>query len=342
MISWFKRKHVWLQLLIAAGGLIFAVLIFFFNVTRSLPDPGDIADIRVSQSTKIYDREGKALLYEIYGEEKRTIIASEEIPDLVRQATISIEDDSFYEHPAFDWRGVVRAVFVNLIQGRIAQGGSTITQQLAKNAFLTNEKIFSRKAKELVLAVRLEEEYTKDEILDLYLNQVPYGGNAYGIEAAARVFFDKSAGDLSLNEIAVLAALPQSPSYYSPWGSHVDQLVERKNIVLRRMRELGYIDDAQLESASEFVPDIIDQPETGISAPHFVIQVQDYLREKYGEDALRVDGLKVITTLDSDLQKIAEDAVLTNVERNSELYGGENGKTYVSRRIQGSLLQIPF
>ena len=214
MRKWLRQKRVWAQLLIAAGGLFVATLVFFFNAVRSLPDPGEIADIQVSQSTKIYDREGEALLYEIYAEEKRTIISSDDIPDLVREATISIEDDSFYEHPAFDWRGVARAVVVNLIRGRVVQGGSTITQQLAKNTFLTNERTISRKIKELVLAVRLEKEYTKDEILDLYLNQVPYGHNAYGIEAASRIFFEKSAKDLTLNEIAVLAALPQSPSHY--------------------------------------------------------------------------------------------------------------------------------
>jgi len=324
-LNWFKQKKVWTQLAVALGGLLVAFLIFFLNVTRALPDPGDIESLSVSQSTKIYDREGEVLLYEVYGEEKRTVIRSEEIPDLVRQATISIEDDSFYEHPAFDWRGIVRAVFVNLIRGRIDQGGSTITQQLAKNAFLTNEKTISRKLKELILAVRLEEEYTKDEILDLYINQVPYGSNAYGIEAAARIFFDKSAGGLTLNETALLAALPQSPNYYSPWGSHLDELEERKNLVLRRMRDSGYIDEAEFETASESMPDVIDQPETGISAPHFVIHIQDYLQEKYGEDALRTEGFKVITTLDKDLQGFAEEAVLEGVERNSQLYGGENG-----------------
>ncbi|OGY57500.1 MAG: hypothetical protein A3C03_01690 [Candidatus Colwellbacteria bacterium RIFCSPHIGHO2_02_FULL_45_17] len=340
MRKWLSQKRVWAQLLIAAGGLFVATLVFFFNAVRSLPDPGEIADIQVSQSTKIYDREGEALLYEIYAEEKRTIISSDDIPDLVREATISIEDDSFYEHPAFDWRGVARAVVVNLIRGRVVQGGSTITQQLAKNTFLTNERTISRKIKELVLAVRLEKEYTKDEILDLYLNQVPYGHNAYGIEAASRIFFEKSAKDLTLNEIAVLAALPQSPSYYSPWGSHVDELEKRKNLVLRRMRELDYIDDVELESALEVMPEIADQPETGISAPHFVIHIQDYLRDKYGEDALRIDGLKVITTLDRELQEIAEDAVLTNVERNSELYGGENGALVAIDPQTGQILAM--
>lgn len=339
-MRWFKQKRVLIQLFIGFLGLIIASFIFFFNTIRTLPDPSDIVDIQVSQSTKIYDREGEALLYEIYGEEKRTIIESGDIPDVVRYATISIEDDSFYSHPAFDWRGVIRAVSVNLIKGRVVQGGSTITQQLAKNTFLTNEKTISRKLKELVLAVRLEQEYTKDEILDLYLNQVPYGENAYGVEAAARVFFEKPASELTLNEAALLAALPQSPSYYSPWGGHVDELGNRKNIVLTRMWELGYIDDAELEISLESMPEVAGQPETGIQAPHFVIHVQDYLREKYGEEALRADGLRVITTLDKNLQVIAEDAVREGVERNSELYSGENGALIAINPQTGHILAM--
>ena len=340
MIRWFKQKHVWVQLLVGLGGLALAVLLFLLNAVRSLPDPGEIANIQVSQSTKIYDREANTLLYEIYGEEKRTVISSEDIPEVVRQATVSIEDDSFYDHPAFDWRGVVRAVFVNLIRGRVAQGGSTITQQLAKNAFLTNERTLSRKLKELVLAVRLEEEYTKGEILDLYLNQVPYGHNAYGIEAASRIFFEKSVGDLTLNEVALLASLPQSPSYYSPWGNHLAELENRKNVVLQRMWELGYIDDAELEAASESMPEVAERPETGISAPHFVIYIQDYLRDKYGEEALRADGLKVVTTLDKTLQGFAEEAVRAGVERNSGLYGGENGALIAIDPQTGQILAM--
>lgn len=331
---------MWGQLAVAAAGLVVAVLLVFFNAVRTLPDPEDIVDIRVSQSTKIFDREGETLLYEIYGEEKRTIISSGDIPDVVRKATISIEDDSFYDHAAFDWRGVLRAVFINIIRGRADQGGSTITQQLAKNAFLTNEKTLNRKIKELVLAVRLEEKYSKDEILDLYLNQIPYGGNAYGIEAAARIFFNKTAKDLTLNEAALLAALPRSPSYYSPWGNHVDDLEDRKNFVLQRMYELGYIDEAELNAAKESMPEVLEQPKTGILAPHFVFYIQDYLYKNYGEEALRSAGLNVITTLDADLQEIAEDAVLTGVERNSELYGGENAALLAMDPQTGQILAM--
>lgn len=324
-MQWFRQRHVFIQFVIGFLGLVIAALVFFVNTTRSLPDPSEIVNIQVSQSTKIYDRDGESLLYEIYSEEKRTVIDSEDIPDVIRDATISIEDDSFYSHPAFDVRGILRALAINLIKGGVVQGGSTITQQLAKNAFLTGEKKYSRKLKELVLAMRLEQRYSKDEILNLYLNQVPYGENAYGIEAAAQTFFGKAAADLTLNEAALLAALPQSPSYYSPWGGHVSELETRKNAVLRRMRELGYIDNIQLEEAVAVLPEILPQPEIGIQAPHFVIFIQDYLRENYGEEALRVDGFRVVTTLDKDLQSLAEEAVRNGVERNSELYNGGNG-----------------
>lgn len=324
-MQWFKQKRILLQLIIGFLGLAIAGFIFFFNITRSLPKPEEIVDIQVSQSTKIYDRDGESLLYEIYGEEKRTIVEPSEIPNFVREATISIEDDSFYSHPAFDIRGIIRALVTNFIHGGVVQGGSTITQQLAKNAFLSQERTISRKIKELILAMRLEQRYSKDEILNLYLNQVPYGSNAYGIEAAAQTFFNKSAKDLNINEAAFLAALPQSPSYYSPWGVHLDELVDRKNTVLKRMSQLGYIDDAQFDSASESAPDFVTQPETGLQAPHFVIYIQDYLLKNYGEDALRADGLRVVTTLDKDLQLLAENVVKDGVNRNDELYNGSNG-----------------
>ena len=339
-MKWFKQRHVFIQLVIGFLGLVVAALLLFINATRSLPDPSEIVNIQVSQSTKIYDRGGESLLYEIYNEEKRTIISSEDIPDFVREATISIEDDSFYSHPAFDVRGILRAIVTNLIKGGVVQGGSTITQQLAKNTFLTGEKKYSRKLKELILAMRLEQRYSKDEILDLYLNQVPYGENAYGIEVAAQTFFGKPAIDLALNEAAFLAALPQSPSYYSPWGSHLDELENRKNAVLRRMRELGYIDDIQFDEAVKSLPDFLAQPETGIQAPHFVIFIQDYLREKYGEEALRIDGFRVVTTLDKDLQVIAEEAVSNGVKRNSELYNGGNGALIAIDPQTGQILAM--
>ncbi len=312
----------------------------FIYFTTELPSAEDLTNLSIPESTKLYDREGEILFYEIYKDEKRTVIPSDQIPDILRHATLSMEDGSFYEHGAFDWRGLVRAIFVNLIRGTVVQGGSTITQQLAKNTFLTPERTITRKLREAVLAIKLEQRYSKDEILDLYLNQVPYGPTIYGIEGAARAYFNKSATELGLNESAVLAALPKAPSFYSPWGPNRDALKDRKNFIIRRMKELGYIDEQQASSVPEELPEIQSQPETGIRAPHFAITIQEYLRDKYGEDALRTGGLKVTTTLNWEMQQIAEDAVKTNVERNKEVAGGHNGALLAMDPKTGQILAM--
>lgn len=328
------------QLLIGSGVLVLAIVIFFIKTVIFLPNPEDISTIQASQSTKIYDRAGKTLLYEIYGEKKRTIVASGEIPDFIRQATVGIEDDAFYAHPAFDWRGILRAVAVNIIRGKVVQGGSTITQQLAKNAFLSPERTITRKVKELVLAMKLEQHYSKDQILDLYLNNVPYGSAYYGVESASRAYFNKSAKEVTLSEAALLAALPRSPNYYSPWGNHQNELEERRKFVLKRMRELGYVDEQQYNAAVSDKPRIADQPENSIQAAHFSLYIQDYLREKYGEDALRTDGLKVITTIDWDMQKAAEAAIKKGVARNEALYQGGNGALVAMDPQTGQILAL--
>lgn len=312
----------------------------FLYITYNLPQPEEIKNRKVAESTKIYDRTGKVLLYEIRGEEKRTVIPASDIPEIIKQATISIEDDAFYTHPAFDWRGIVRAVFIDILRGSASQGGSTITQQLAKSAFLNPERTITRKIKELVLAWRLEKYYSKDEILALYLNQVPYGANTYGIESASQTYFGKPAKELTLNEAALLAAIPNAPSYYSPWGSHIDELKIRKNAVLKRMKNLGYINDEEVKTASEELPVIISRPTNGIRAPHFVIYVQDYLNKKYGEELLQTGGFKITTTLDWDLEQIAEKAVEQGVERNSKLYGGENAALVAEDPQTGQILAL--
>ena len=313
---------------------------FAMYVTYNLPDPEQIANREVVESTKIYDRTGDVLLYEIHGEEKRTIVAFESIPEYVKQATIAIEDDAFYTHPAFDWRSIVRAVIKDITQGQLSQGGSTITQQLAKNAFLTTEKTLTRKIKELVLAFRIEKYYEKDEILNLYLNQIPYGGNAYGVEAASQTYFNKSISELTLAEAALLAALPQAPTYYSPWGSHQEDLFARQRSILKRMEELGYIDEEERLRAEETELEIAPQLITSIKAPHFVIYVQDYLVKKYGEEFLEKGGLRVTTTLDWELQEIAEKAVTEGVKRNTELYGGKNAALVAKDANTGQILAM--
>lgn len=339
LIRLFKNKKVLTGAAIAALFCLLISGLFLTSIIKSLPDPESLGNRRVAQSTKIYDRTGKILLYEIYGEEKRTLIHFSEIPDHVKQATIAIEDAGFYEHSAFDLRSILRAVIVNLSRGRITQGGSTITQQLAKNAFLTPERTFTRKIKELALAILLEKRYSKQEILNLYLNQIPYGANAYGIEAAAQTYFKKSAKDLNIAESALLASLPKAPSYYSPWGNHVKELMKRKDYTLEQMAELDFIDEQQEKSAQKHK--LIFAPQnTGIKAPHFVISVQEYLNGQYGEDFVRTAGLEVITTLDWPLQEIAEKIVFENAKRNEELYQGKNAALVAQDAATGQIFVL--
>src|SRR3972149_4840102 len=219
--GWLKGKKVRTQLLVGAGGLFLAGALYVAGIFASLPKPEEITSVlQAPKSFQIYDRTGKILLSEAAGDKQRSILPREATPNPPSKATIAIEDASFYNHGAFEWKGVLRAITVNVARGELAQGGSTITQQLARNAFLTPEKTITRKLKEGVLAVRLEQYYDKDGILDLYLNHIPYGRNFYGIESASQAFFNKPARELTLAEAALLAAVSQAPTYYSPWGTH--------------------------------------------------------------------------------------------------------------------------
>ncbi len=335
------RKHLYLKILGLVAALTFVGASFaaagFLYISRHLPDITAFDSRKVAQSSKIYDRAGGVLLYEIHGEEKRSLIPFEEIPDLIKKATIAIEDSGFYEHPAFDWRSIVRAAVVNLKNASIVQGGSTITQQLAKKAFLTDERTPIRKLKELILAFNLEKKYTKNQILGLYLNQIPYGSNAYGIAAASETYFNKKVGDLTLGEIAILVSLSHGPSLYSPWGPNRDRLFARQRLVLERMRDLGHIsarehDDAANENIS-FAPQT-----TAIKAPHFVMMVLAYLEKQYGSDLIQTGGLKITTSLDWGWQELAEKAVAEGARRNSELYEGTNAALVAEDAATGQIL----
>ncbi|PIR88393.1 MAG: hypothetical protein COU09_02565 [Candidatus Harrisonbacteria bacterium CG10_big_fil_rev_8_21_14_0_10_44_23] len=339
-----KKKRKWLSntlfiILLVIAGVILISLLGYFLLTKDLPNLEAIGQHRVIESTKIFDREEETLLYELYEEEKRTVVPFDKIPEKVKQATIAIEDQNFYAHNAIDIRGIIRAVLVNLRSGKKTQGASTITQQLARNTFLSLEKTWTRKVRELILAFRLEKQFSKDEILHLYLNQIPYGSNAYGIESASRTYFQKPVEELNLAETALLASLPQAPSYYSPWGSHVEDLMDRKNLVLEQMYHLGYISEQEKTNAQEDVLEI-KQPDGFIKAPHFSITVSEYLNEKYGEDFVRRAGLKIITTLDWPLQEIAEKVVKEGVERNTELYNGTNGALLAQDTDTGQILAM--
>jgi len=326
--------------LLAVLGLAFWALLIITKMAKELPSPEQFINRQISQSTKIYDRTAEILLYEIHGEEKRTIVSFEEIPDYAKKATIAIEDQNFYRHPAFDWRAIIRAFITDIIRGRFVQGGSTITQQLAKNAFLTSERTFTRKIKELILAYWIEQRYSKDEILNLYLNQIPYGANAYGIEAAAQTYFSKPAKDLMLAEAAALAALPKAPSYYSPWGPHKEELEQRKNYTIEQMFNLGFIDEEEKQRAQNSKLKFASQSIGSIRAPHFVMLVRDYLVAKYDEEVVEKGGLKVITTLDWPLQELAEIVIKEGAERNTQLYQGKNAALVAQDPKTGQVLAL--
>lgn len=279
--------------------------------SRDLPDPQKIEARQIAQSTKIFDRTGTHLLYEI-GEVHRTAIPFDRISSFVKQATLAAEDDQFYQHYGLDALGILRAVFVNLRGGSL-QGGSTITQQLIKNSILTPERTLRRKVKEAVLALELEQRFSKDEILSMYLNEIPYGSQTYGVEAAAQAFFGKPAADVTLAEAAILAALPRAPSYYSPYGSHFEDLKRRQEHILERMASLNMLSQEQATAARQ--EELHFQPRAeAIRAPHFVFYVKEQVDSEYGERVVEQGGLKITTTLDMRLQKIAEEELLKRQE----------------------------
>lgn len=309
-----------LALLFVLGIISFSILVFFLS--RDLPNPNQLIEREVAQSTKIYDRTGENILYEIHGDEKRTLVSLGDIPNNVKNATISIEDKSFYKHGGISIWAMVRTVITNVIYGKSA-GGSTLTQQFVKNAILSNEKTITRKIKEIILAQKIEKKFSKDEILQMYLNEIPYGSNAYGVETASQKYFGKSVKDINLAEAAILAALPQSPSRYSPWGTHKDLLIARQQYILDLMQEQGYISESERDEAKKAELKFAS-PETNITAPHFIMYVKELLAEKYGEKTIEQDGLKIYTTLDLYKQKIAEEVVKTKSENYPTKYNANN------------------
>ncbi len=310
------RFLVGLILTVVVLGLagIFAVFIIF---GKNLPDPSNLEDRAITESTKIYDRAGKIILYDIHAEERRTVVPFSEIPQVVKDATVVAEDRNFYTHGGLDFMAILRAGWADL-RGNNLQGGSTITQQFVKKSILSSERTLTRKIKEAILALELERRYSKDEILNFYLNQIPYGFNAYGIEAAAQTYFSKHAADLTLAEAAVLAALPRAPSYYSPYGEHLPELMARQKDILNKMSELGYISESDFKKAQAQKLNFA-RSHSSIKAPHFVFYIKDILEQKYGEDYIATAGLKIITTLDWDLQQIAENVVAEGAQRNESL-----------------------
>lgn len=337
----FARFFVAFLLLSFIGGALAAGGAFLYYA-KDLPNPDQIINNKRNESTKIFDRTGTVLLYEIHGEEKRTVVKMENISPFVKSTTIAVEDKDFYKHKGFDYRGIIRALWRD-IQGRtMNQGGSTITQQLIKNVILNKERSIERKVKELILAIELERKFSKEEILEMYLNAIPYGSNAYGIEAASQTYFGKPAKDLTLPEAALLAALPQAPTYYSPYGSHLESLKDRYEHVLQRTKIEGYITEKEYDEAVKV--DIISQVKKfreKMLAPHFTMYIKEGLVDTFGEAKVENGGLKVITTLDWDLQQAAEKAVNDGVEKNMKKYNAYNAAlTAVDPKTGGILAMV--
>ncbi len=323
-----KHRHLIRNLLLLglSVSLFGAGTVALWVSSWKLPDLSEFNTRKVSESTKIYDRTGTVVLYDLHKGAQRTVVPYSEISLNVKNATVAIEDSEFWQHNGIRVTAIFRAVLTNFFEGNLlgGQGGSTITQQVVKNSLLTSEKKISRKLKEWVLALRLEKAMNKESILSIYLNEIPYGGTLYGIEEASQAFLGKSSSDLSVAEAAYMASLPNAPTYYSPYGNHRDKLEERKNLVLRRMEEVGFITKEEHAEALKEVVTFKPNRETGILAPHFVIYIRQYLEQKYGREALEEQGLKVVTTLDYDLQKIAEDTVKKFALENKEKFDAEN------------------
>jgi 1A family penicillin-binding protein len=280
------------------------------------------------------------VLYNIHDNIKRTEVPLSEVSPYIRQATIAIEDAHFYEHYGFRPTSFIRAALANVTSGGFSQGGSTITQQVVKNALLTRDKTIARKIKEIVISIKLDRQVPKDTILQIYLNESPYGGTIYGVEEASLSYFNKHAKDLSITESAYLAALPQSPTYYSPFGKHTDALEKRKNLVLERMYELGYItkDERDL-SQNERV--VFEQNDSNSGkALHFVMYIRDYLEKKYGEDVVENGGLKVTTTINYEMQKKMEEIVKAGALENAKKFKATNAALVAIDPKTGQILSL--
>jgi penicillin-binding protein 1C len=297
--------------------------------------PTDLDSKQIPVSTKIFDRNGK-LIYEIYADKRSTPVDLSELPDYVIKTTIAIEDKDFYKHYGVSFTGIARAVYKITFKKQL-EGGSTLTQQLVKNTLLTPERTLKRKIKELALTIIVETMYSKDKILDMYLNQIPYGSTAYGIGAASELYFDKPAKELTLAEAALLAGLPAAPSRYSPFGAYPELAKERQDTVLRRMVEDGYITNDEAETAKQ--EELKFSKVQDLKAPHFALWVKNQLAEKYGESVVEKAGLRVTTTLDLDLQEFAQLAVAEEVSKLKNQRVG-NGAALVTRPSTGEILAM--
>lgn len=341
-------QRLWLNrhkknLVSATLSLAFFVIGFglLWVASLKIPDLSDLTQRRVVQSTKIYDRTGEVLLYDLGQNLRRTIVPFKDISDHIKKAIIAVEDKNFYSHGGFDIEALFRALWVDIKTLSLSQGGSTITQQVIKNSVLTADKTITRKLKEIILAIKLDGALSKDQILNIYLNEIPFGGNLYGVEEASQNFFRKPAKELSLAESAYLAAIINRPTYYSPYGSHKKELENRKNFVLEEMLAQGLITEDEKNGATEEV--VLFSPREnigGIKAPHFVFFVIDKLRDNFGEEAIQSGGLRVITTLDYEVQKNAEEIAEKYGSINQEQFNADNNASVVIDPKTGDIIAM--
>ncbi len=305
-----EKKH-WKGIIFSvfSCGLVICGIVIIWISTLQIPDLSSFETRQISQSTKIYDHTGTVLLYDVNAGSKRTVVPLSAISPYIQDATISIEDENFYNHGGIDVKSIFRAILADLKPGGVKEGASTITQQVIKNAVLTDSQTFARKIEEAILAIKLEHVMTKDQILETYLNEAPYGGNIYGVEEASEAFFGISASSTDIAESAYLAAVLQAPTYYSPYGSNKSALDARQHLVLQKMKQNGYITANQYNQALSENITFLEKSLTGIRAPHFVMYVINELIKQYGEDMVENGGLRVITTLDYTMQSKAEDVI---------------------------------
>lgn len=331
VLRWFIRGSI--------ASVVIVILLFAWYA-KDLPTPQGIRrNLDTEETSKIFDRTGEHLLYAVSGQQRRISIPLSEMPDDLKNAVISLEDKNFYKHKGLDFRGIARSLYYDIVRRTNRYGGSTITQQLAKNAIIqSNRKHFDRKIREAILSIEIEAMYSKDKILELYLNEIPFGGSTYGVEAAAQTYFGKKAKDLTLEESATLAAMIQRPSYLSPYGTHTDELIYRRNLAIDNMKNLGHITAKEAEAAKEKKLTVVPRRDT-ILAPHFVMYVRDLIAEKYGEEIFN-EGISIITTLDIEQQKAAEAAVAEGAAANRDRYGIENAALVSLNPKTGEVLSM--
>lgn len=331
-----RRFLRWVPRVAFVGFLLTLALFAWYS--KDLPTPEKIRARSIVASTQILDRNGN-ILYGIFEHANRIVVEEKDLPENLKQATIAAEDRDFYRHRGIRFSSIIRATVFNIVsRGTSLQGGSTITQQFVKNALLSPKRTIARKIKEVILSLEVEAMFEKNEILTFYLNEIPYGRNAYGAEAAAKSYFGKSAKDLSLPEAALLSSMPKAPSFYT---THRDELNGRAEYVLSVMADEGIISKEESEKAkAEVVGIAFKPPRDSIIAPHFVFEVRQILEEKYGEKLVNEGGLKVYTTLDLDVQKLAEEAVGRGAERNLKVAGAKNAAMVVLDPRNGQILAM--